>query len=191
MFGEQALEIARRWVRLRYELLPYLWQVAHEAARNTWPVLRPLGFEFPDDPLARVRDDAFLLGSDLLVVPVFDDRADPVRRRFYVPAGRWVDLLTRAAYTGPGLDSDDVPLDRIPLLARRGAVVPHVTVDESVRRTDDLLGRPWVLHVIGAGDVERDLVGFDGTVTRVRVTGRAVTADGSQPVAREAVRVDG
>jgi alpha-D-xyloside xylohydrolase len=187
-FGERALKAVRRWVRLRYELLPYLWQVAHESAANGWPVLRPLSFEFPDDWVARQVDDQFLLGSDLLVVPVFDDGPGPVRRRCYVPEGRWTDWFSGATFDGPRLHTIDVPLDTIPLLVRDGAVVPTVTVDHTVRHTDDLIGRPWTLHVYGDADVDRELVGFDGSPTRVAVRGTAVTADGGQPVAAQAVR---
>jgi alpha-D-xyloside xylohydrolase len=187
-FGEQALELARSWVRLRYELLPYLWQVAHESSANGWPVLRPLGFEFPDDPVAAGVDGQFLLGSDLLVVPVFDDSDRPTRRRFYVPEGRWTDVFTGEVVEGPRFVTWDVPLERIPLLAREGAVVPRVPVDETVRRTDDLIGRPWTLHVYGDADVDRDLVGFDGAVTRVAVRGDVVAGEGSQPLAARTVR---
>jgi alpha-D-xyloside xylohydrolase len=181
-FGDEALAIARRWVRLRYELLPYLWQVAHESLANGWPVLRPLGLEFPDDPVARQVDDAFLLGKDLLVVPVFSDEERAVRRKLYLPEGRWTDLLDGTAYDGGRFHEVEVPLERMPLLAREGAVVPRVHVDASVRRTDDLIGRPWTLDVFGPTDVELELIGFDGSMTRVRTVGESVTADGSQPI---------
>jgi len=187
-FGELALDLARRWIRLRYELLPYLWQVAHESSANGWPVLRPLLFEYPDDPVAAGVDGQFLLGPDLLVVPVFGDSDGPARRRFYVPEGRWTDVFTGEVVVGPRFVTWDVPLERIPVLAREGAVLPRVPVDETVRRTDDLIGRPWTLHLYGDGDGERDLVGFDGSKTRVAVRGTTVTAEGSQPVAVQAVR---
>lgn len=181
-FGDRALDIARRWIRLRYELLPYLWQVVHESMANGWPVMRPLGLEFPDDPVARQVDDAFLLGSDLLVIPVFSDDERAVRRRFYLPAGQWYDLFDGTAYDGGWFHEREVRLDDMPVLARAGAVIPRVTVDASVRRTDDLPGRPWTLHVFGTEDVDRELVGFDGSVTRVRASGDVVTTDGTQPV---------
>lgn len=181
-FGGQALEIVREWVRLRYSLLPYLWQVAHESAARGWPVLRPLAFAYPHDPLARGIDDAYLLGGDLLAVPVFDDGPGPVRREFYVPAGRWTDLLTGTPYDGPGMHTEDVPLGRMPVLVREGALLPRVAVDDAVRCTDDLIGRAWELHLYGGNDIERDLIGFDGTVTRVRVRDGAIAAAGSQPV---------
>ncbi len=158
-FGEHALDIAREWIRLRYSLLPYLWQAAHESAEHGWPMLRPLALEFPDDDLATARDDAFLLGSDLLVVPVFDDGGEPVRRRFYVPRGGWTDLVTGDRYEGPALHEEFVPLERIPVLVRDGALLPRLVVDEHVRNTDDLLGAPWELHAYG--DVSTAATFFD------------------------------
>jgi alpha-D-xyloside xylohydrolase len=161
-FGEQALDICRDWVRLRYSLLPYLWQVARESASNGWPVLRPLGLHHPDDRVARSIDDSFLLGRDLLVVPVFDDGAAPVQRTFYVPEGEWFDLHDDTRYEGPGFHTVEVPLERMPVLVRGGAVIPRVEVDETVRSVEDLHGRPWTRHaygdVVGSGP---ELVGFD------------------------------
>jgi len=181
-FGSQALAIAREWIRLRYSLLPYLWQVATESAREGWPMLRPLGMVFPDDPVAPGRDDVFLLGDDLLVVPVFDDGLEPVCRRFYIPAGQWVDLFTDEVWHGPGFHTVEVALERMPVLARPGAVIPRVDVDDEVWRTDDLVGQPWVLHVVGREDVETALTGFDGRVTDVGVVGDQVYARGTQSV---------
>ncbi|MQA02863.1 MAG: alpha-xylosidase [Streptosporangiales bacterium] len=182
-FGDEALAIVRDWIRLRYALLPYLWQVAHESAAGGWPMLRPLGLEFPDDPVAVRTDDAFLLGADLLAAPIFDDRPGTVQRRFYLPAGTWRDWFTGETFTGPGFHTVEVSLERMPVLVRTGAVIPVVEVDDGVRRTDDLIGRPWQLCVHDAEPVARELVGFDGSVTSVQVAGGQVTAAGSQPIA--------
>ena len=161
-FGQDALAICRDWVRLRYSLLPYLWQVATESAANGWPVMRPLGFHYPNDPVARSVDDSFLLGRDLLVVPVFDDTDTPVERTFYVPEGTWTDLSDATRYEGPGFHTVTVALDRMPVLVRDGAAIPRVQVDESVRNADDLLGRTWTVHLYGDAAAP-DLVGFDGS----------------------------
>ncbi len=165
-FGDEALGIARDWIRLRYSLVPYLWQVAHESAAKGWPVMRPLGLHYPNDPVARAADDCFLLGRDLLVVPVFDDGDAPVTRTFYVPHGNWTDLRDRTTYTGPGFHTVEVPLNAMPVLVRDGAAVPRVDVDGSVRNVADLTGRPWTLHLFGDAELA-DLVGFDGTPTPV------------------------
>ncbi len=187
-FDEHTLDIARDWVRLRYSLLPYLWQVAHEAAAQGWPMLRPLSFEFPDDPVAEAVDGQFMLGSDLLVVPIFDDGAAPVRRRFYLPAGAWTDLLTEQTLTGPGYRDLEVPLHRMPVFVRHGTVLPRLDIDEQVRNTDDLLGRPWIAHLYGAVDGPREMVGFDRSPLTLRITSDRVQAAGAQPVAAAPVR---
>lgn len=176
-FGDEALDICRDWVRLRYSLLPYLWQVAAESAANGWPVMRPLGLHHPDDRVARAVDDSFLLGSDLLVVPVFDDGAAPVRRTFHVPAGEWFDLHDDTRYAGPGFHTVDVPLERMPVLVRGGAVIPRVAVDETVRSVEDLKQRPWELHAYGDVDGKAPhLVGFDSLP--VVIAGEAVRHGG-------------
>jgi len=163
-FGDEAFEICRDWIRLRYSLLPYLWQVAHQSAANGWPLMRPLGFHFPDDRVAAGVDDAFLLGEDLLIVPVFDDSPEPVTRRFYLPAGRWFDLHDGRVLSGPGFHDLTVALDRMPVFVREGAVVPRVVVDEDVRAVSDVVSRPWQLHLFGdAAQGERHFVGFDSS----------------------------
>jgi alpha-D-xyloside xylohydrolase len=159
-FGEQALEICRDWIRFRYSLLPYLWQAVHACAERGVPILRPLWLEFPDDPGCRGIDGQFMLGDDLLVVPVFDDGTTPVVRRFYVPEGTWTDVRTGAEWTGPGYREAELALSEMPVLARAGAVVPRVATD-GVRSTNDLAGRPWEVHCYGDAE-PRELVGFDG-----------------------------
>ena len=161
-FGERALEICRDWIRLRYSLLPYLWQVAHECASAGLPLLRPLALEFGDDPVAPGIDDQYLLGADLLVVPVFDDGLEPVTRRFYVPDGQWRDWFTGERFTGPGYFTREVPLETIPLLVRAGAAIPVVEVDAKVTNTADLASRAWRAAEPGGDLPVSGLVGFDG-----------------------------
>jgi alpha-D-xyloside xylohydrolase len=63
-----------------------------------------------------------------------------------------------------------------------------VEVSDGVRRTDDLLDVPWTLHVIGDADFSHELLGFDGTITRVEVEGASARAEGSQRIAGTVVR---
>ncbi len=161
-FGEQALEISRDWIRLRYSLLPYLWQTAVQSASRGWPVLRPLDFAEADDRVARSVDDSFLLGSDLLVVPVFSDSAEPVHRRFYVPTGGWTDLLTGERYDGAGFAERTCALSDMPLLVRDDTVLPRLEVSSHHRNTDDLLQQSWRFEIFGDVTGSRSFVGFDG-----------------------------
>ena len=112
------LAIARSFLQLRERLRPYLQRVGAEATARGLPVLRPLALAFPDDADAARVDDAFLLGPSLYVVPVFSDSWEPVRRTYHLPPGAWRDLITHETRTGPARVTEDVALDRIPVLAR-------------------------------------------------------------------------
>src|SRR5438876_575697 len=72
---------------LHYELFPYLYRLLTRGE----PVLRPLGFAFPDDPEAWKNDLELLVGPDLLAAPVTGQGTTP---RVYLPSGLWVDLHT-------------------------------------------------------------------------------------------------
>ncbi|WP_415854192.1 TIM-barrel domain-containing protein [Sinomonas sp. G460-2] len=163
-FGPEALKIARMWIRRRYELLPYLWQSAVESVREGLPMMRPLHLAFPDDPVAVGIDSEFMLGRDLLVVPVFDDSSGPATRTFYVPAGEWTDFFTGARYTS-GHHTRTFPLDTMPVLVREGAAIPTVRVPETARNTDEILDQPWVVHRFGRRDEPLPpFLGFDGVI---------------------------
>ncbi|WP_022917698.1 TIM-barrel domain-containing protein [Ruania albidiflava] len=174
-FGEEAFEVARTWIRRRYQLLPYLWQAAHQSVAAGLPMMRPLYLEFPDDPVARTIDSQFLLGADLLVAPVFDDGMEPVQRRFYIPPGRWRDLYTGATYDGESFHTRTIPLSQMPVLVRDGATVPTLEVPAQARSTDDLLDAPWTLRTFGRSGTG-PLVTFDGqTIPAAQCTIRPIT----------------
>jgi len=160
-FGDEALTITRDWIRLRYSLLAYLWQVAGEVSRYGLPMMRPLALAYPDDPITPWVDDQFLLGADVLVAPILDDGMRTVARRVYLPAGRWFDLATDAAFDGPGFVTLDVPIESMPVFVREGARLPRIDVGAGCRRTDDLIGRGWTLHLYG-DDVSQTPVGLEG-----------------------------
>lgn len=184
-WDERTLTIARDWIRLRYSLLPYLWQVAHEAQSHGWPMLRPLGLEFPDDPTATAIDGQFFLGNALLVAPVFDIEDGPVHRRCYLPEGVWTDLLTGDVFTGARWHTVEVPLERMPVFVRHGTILPRVEAD-GADTVDDLLTQPWIVHAYGEVAAKTTLVGFDRLPTDIHIQGHMVRSEGSQQIAATA-----
>jgi alpha-D-xyloside xylohydrolase len=86
-FGEEFLARFRRLAELRYSLLPYVIEQAEAACERGHPLVRPLFFEFPDDPGSWIVEDQYLLGTDLLVAPLFESAA--AERTVYLPPGRW------------------------------------------------------------------------------------------------------
>jgi alpha-glucosidase (family GH31 glycosyl hydrolase) len=126
---------------LRYELIPYLYSLAHRAYRFGEPVFPPLVYHFQDDPNVRGIGNVKLIGDALLfgVVATFGQ----TDRRVYLPRGRWVDYHSGQWYDSAGGEIPAVPLYRerlnqqgiftIPLFARAGAIIPQMYVDEKTR----------------------------------------------------------
>jgi alpha-glucosidase len=133
----EVLELIRAGIRFRYRLMPYLYTLFRRAAVLGEPVLRPLFYEFEDDPRAFTDCDEFMLGPYLLVANVVEPGAR--ERRVYLPSGvdGWYDFHS-GAYHQPGSEVIvAAPLDRIPIFARAGAMLPLTGSDDSSRLHDE------------------------------------------------------
>ena len=157
VFGDEAFAIVRDYVRLRYRLFPYLYSLAYEAARTGLPVIRALALAFPDDPGGFDQDLQFMLGSALLVAPIYDDSD---ARRVYLPPGVWVDFWSGERLHGPAHVRVDAPLDRLPLYVRAGAIVP--TMPPADRIPDGLID-PLIVEVYPAECISAALHEDEGT----------------------------
>ncbi|MFD6974435.1 alpha-xylosidase [Streptomyces sp. NPDC059949] len=120
-FGDQAVEAAARFTRLKHRLMPYLYGAAAQARSTGIPLMRPMLLEFPDDPTARTLDRQYMLGADLLVAPVFTADGDV---EFYLPAGTWTHLLTGEHAEGGRWHRERHGFDSLPLYVRENAVLP-------------------------------------------------------------------
>ncbi|MBV9927819.1 MAG: glycoside hydrolase family 31 protein [Acidobacteria bacterium] len=147
-FGEEFTKVNRATVELRYRLLPYLYSLFYEHTQTGAPVMRPLWFEYPDDQRTYTLEDEYLVGRDLLVAPVV--RESTTKRGVYFPAGdNWVDWWTGKVYEG-GRDAEvEAPLDRLPLFARAGSVIPTQAV---VQHTGEMRNAPLSLLVVTGSD---------------------------------------
>ncbi len=119
----EVLPIIREAFRLRYRLLPYLHALMVEAHETGAPIMRPLVYEFPDDPRCTTESFTFMLGAHLLVAPVLEPGARTWR--VYLPAGTaWCDWHTGTWHDGGQTVEVAAPLDRIPLFVRDGGAIP-------------------------------------------------------------------
>lgn len=119
-FGDRAVEVVRKFTRLKMRLMPYLHAAALAAHESGLPVMRPMVLEFPDDPTCLHLDRQYMLGDDLLVAPVMRPNGTV---QYYVPEGTWTELLTSRPVEGPGWRSERHDHDSLPLLVRPGAVI--------------------------------------------------------------------
>jgi len=143
--GAAVEDVARRFLELRYRLVPLLYSLHHKAHVTGVPVLRSLPLQESADPAAARIDDQFFVGDDLLVAPIFNDQGD---RRVYLPKGLWYDFFDeRPAIQGGGeVVRTAVPLDRIPVYVRAGAVIPLGPV---MQYTGEKPVDPLDVHIYG------------------------------------------
>jgi alpha-D-xyloside xylohydrolase len=120
LFGEEALDIFRRYARLRSRLVPYLLSYGGEASETGVPVMRPMVLEFPEDPAGYAFDLQYFLGRELLVAPVVSAGG---RVTTYLPRGRWLDWWSGAVHEGPTTLRRQVPIEELPLYVREDSLV--------------------------------------------------------------------
>ena len=107
------------WVR--ENLLNYIYNAAAVAHERGIPIMRSMAVAFPGErPLVAVRDE-YMFGEDLLVAPVIDEHNS---RAILFPSGLWTGLWDGKTVSGPANLESRVPLDKIPVYLRQGAVVP-------------------------------------------------------------------
>ena len=140
----------RFWHNLRMNLLPYLYSTALDCVEKSRPMIRPLVYQWPEDPMTWNCEDEFQLGDSLLVAPLLEENADT--RLVYLPEGEWIGLFDRRAVSG-GQTIVAGGGGRLPVFLRAGCGLA-LWLDESLtlgspvgNRVDK--GRP--LHLLLAG----------------------------------------
>jgi alpha-glucosidase len=121
-FGKFYEDIIRKYLKLRYQLLPFLYTTLEEAHRTGVPLFRPLLLNYQDDPNTYNLDDQFMVGSDLMVAPIL--RPGQTARYVYFPKGVWYDYWSGGSYVGGTTYWVDAHLDTVPLFVRGGSIIP-------------------------------------------------------------------
>jgi alpha-D-xyloside xylohydrolase len=121
VFGPAIEAIARRWLQLRERLIPYLERCLTAASESGLPPMRAMPLAFPDQPESWRFDTQYMLGPDLLVIPILEAGG---RVRGHLPAGEWRPLEGGVATRGPRPLDVTFPLDRFPVFVRARAEGP-------------------------------------------------------------------
>ncbi|NVH73770.1 glycoside hydrolase family 31 protein [Paraburkholderia sp. JPY432] len=147
-------------IKLRYRLIPYLYELLWQSHSAYEPVLRPLFAEFPRDPHCFVDGDDMMLGSSMLVAPVVDPGRST--RDVYLPAGsRWVSYWSGEAFDGGQTVTLPAPIERPVFLLREGSVIPLNIAEQHFGRPADERAFLAVPHA-GAGTAQGGSIEDDG-----------------------------
>lgn len=126
--------IVKKWLQLRYRLIPYLVEQSEKVTHTGYPVLRALLFHHPEDKTCWHIDDQYYFGDSILVAPVMNSEN---RRDIYLPEGKWVHFFTGEILEGERwLRNVEVPIDQMPVYVKYGAEIP--VYPENVNCTDEM-----------------------------------------------------
>ncbi|MDR6419323.1 alpha-glucosidase [Paraburkholderia phenoliruptrix] len=159
MYPEVTQQIAAL-IKLRYRLIPYLYELLWQSHSAYEPVLRPMFAEFPHDPRCLVDGDDMMLGSSMLVAPVVD--AGQTAREVYLPAGtRWVSYWSGESFNGGQTVSLPAPFEQPVMLLREGSVIALNVAQQHFGRPADERAFIAVPHA-GAGTARGGSIEDDG-----------------------------
>ncbi|KAJ7996613.1 hypothetical protein DPEC_G00238870 [Dallia pectoralis] len=162
LFGPDNMALIREAVRQRYALLPYWYLQFYHAHRTGQPVMRALWVEYPHDVSTFSIDDEYLIGRDLLVHPVTDERSTGVN--VYLPGDGevWYDVHTFQRHEGAQNLHIPVTMSTIPVFQRGGSIICR---KNRVRRSSSCMENdPFTLYVAldPQGNAEGELYIDDG-----------------------------
>lgn len=120
LFDEESVDVLRFFTKLKCRLMPYLFAAACEAAQSGVPVMRAMMLEFAGDPACDHLDRQYMLGSSLLVAPIFINEG---KATYYLPDGCWTNFITGEKIEGGRWRNELHGYMSIPLLARPNSMI--------------------------------------------------------------------
>jgi len=129
-FDEEVIDITRKFVNLRYQLLPYLYTMFWQYIEEGIPMLKPLVYYDQEDIQTHYRNDEFIFGNQILVCPILEPNS--LGRRMYIPRGQWYNYWTNELISGGKEIWVDTKFDQIPVFVKAGAIIPKYPVQQYV-----------------------------------------------------------
>lgn len=169
LWGDDGEAAMRKALNLRYQLLPYIYSLGHEAYKTGAPIMRPLVMEFPADTTVANMRDEWLVGRGLLAAPVLTEGGT---RKVYLPNDTWYNYFNGEVIKGPKTILVDKALDEIPVYVRAGTILP---VGPVVQYSEQASATPLEIHIYPGKNgsfkmIEDDGVSYNYTKNDTRTT---------------------
>ena len=129
-FDKETMDIYRKYVKLRYQLIPYYYDLFFEGETSGLPIMRPLVLHYEKDENVKNNNNEFLVGENLLVAPVTEQGV--TCRTVYLPAGEWYDYWTGEKIEGESYILAKAPLDTCLMYVKAGSIIPNFPEQEFV-----------------------------------------------------------
>ncbi|NIJ44258.1 alpha-glucosidase [Wenyingzhuangia heitensis] len=129
-FGQEVTDVVRKFIELRYQLLPYLYTTFYKYIEEGIPMLKSLILYDQEDTQTHHRTDEFLCGEHILACPIGEPNSKG--RRMYIPRGNWFNYWTHELIEGGDEKWVDANLDSMPIFVKEGAIIPLWPVQQYV-----------------------------------------------------------
>ncbi len=129
-FGTSITDIVRKFIEIRYQLLPYLYTAFWRYAGEGIPIIKSLVLFDQEDPHTHYRNDEFIYGEKILVCPIIEPNAKG--RRMYFPRGVWYNYWDNEMVEGGEEKWVDADIDSMPLFIKEGAIIPKYPVQQYI-----------------------------------------------------------
>lgn len=133
-FDDEVTDITRKFIELRYTLLPYLYTAFYQYSTEGIPVIKPLVYFDQNDPQTHFRTDEFIFGNKILVCPILEPNSKG--RRMYFPRGEWYSFWDSTTLSGGKEMWVDADIDQMPIYVKAGAIIPRYPVQQYVGELD-------------------------------------------------------
>jgi alpha-glucosidase (family GH31 glycosyl hydrolase) len=186
-YGEPYASINRMYLKLKSQMMPYIYTIAEESTAKSMPMVRGMMLEYPTDPYTYGTETQYqyMWGPNLLVAPMYDgnSNAAEVRNDIYLPDKDqvWIDYFTGEQYQGGSvLHNFSAPLWKTPVFVKAGAIIPMAPENNSINELDGSENR--IFDVYPSGKSEFTLYEDDGKTveykegknTRTKVTSEII-----------------
>jgi len=129
-FDSNVTNIVRKFIEIRYQLLPYLYTAFWRYAKEGIPILKSLVLFDQEDTHSHYRNDEFVFGEKILVCPILEPNAKG--RRMYFPTGNWYSFWNTEIVKGGEEKWVDADIDSLPIYIKEGAIIPKYPIQQYV-----------------------------------------------------------
>ncbi|MBR6469066.1 MAG: alpha-xylosidase, partial [Lachnospiraceae bacterium] len=182
LFDDESNDVVRFFTKLKCSLMPYIYSKAAESHNEGVPVMRPMVFEFMNDPACSYLDMQYMLGDTLLVAPIFNDKG---KVSYYLPDGVWTHLLTDEKREGGRFYTDTYDYFSLPLYVRPNSILVRGKTDSrpDYDYTDNIIVHIYELS--DGAEASADIVNLKGEkVNRITASrsGKVVSVSAEKPI---------
>ena len=178
ILGEPVTSVNRWYLKLKSELMPYIYTAAHEAVTGK-PLVRAMFLDEANPyTLGKATQYQFMCGPSFLVAPIYketkmDKEGNDIRNGIYLPQGEWVDYFSGHIYKGGRIINEfEAPYWKLPVFVKRGAIIPMVNPNNNVSQIDNT---QRIFELYPYGETHYALYDDDGKTELYRLGEHATT----------------